>query len=216
MNRALINFCFVRGSANLSEGRSNEQHHAESQTAALMSSISCKECYSTMSQSERGGFVDDSMRYLSLHDDNSSLSSFEENREYLIESPRYNYLDEIKDAPWNLAIIRQTIRKVGFSDIFEILWAGNVFWKRNLPIFNDSFYLPFEETGCNYLRQIDMAPWNVAMVQQTIRKVSIFRTVDILQAPFSGIEIDCIIQFQFQNNKDRFRKTIAAVAFIDT
>ena len=70
-----------------------------------------------MSQSERGGFIDDSIRYLSLHDDYSSLSSFEENREYLIESPRYNYLSEIKDAPWNLAIIRQTIRKVGFSDL---------------------------------------------------------------------------------------------------
>ncbi|XP_065057001.1 ankyrin repeat and BTB/POZ domain-containing protein 3-like [Rhopilema esculentum] len=77
-----------------------------------MSSISCKECYDAIMLSERGGFLDDSMHYLSLHDDELSLFSVEESKEYMIESPRYNYLPDIKDEPWTPFDIRQTLRKV--------------------------------------------------------------------------------------------------------
>ena len=77
-----------------------------------MSSVSCKECYNVTNQSERAAFVDDSVRYLSVQDDSLSYLSMEESREYMIESPRYNYLSEIKDAPWDLVTLRQTLRKV--------------------------------------------------------------------------------------------------------
>ena len=84
-----------------------------------MSSISCKECYDAIMLSERGGFLDDSMHYLSLHDDELSLFSVEESKEYMIESPRYNYLPDIKDEPWTPFDIRQTLRKVRFYQKFR-------------------------------------------------------------------------------------------------
>lgn len=78
-----------------------------------MSSIPCKECYNALLQCENGGFVDDSVRYLSIsQDDSLSCLSMEESREHMIESPRYNYLAEVKDAPWDVATLRQALRKV--------------------------------------------------------------------------------------------------------
>ena len=65
-----------------------------------------------MGNSEKGGLADDSVRYLSVQDDTLSYLSMEEGREYMIENPRYNYLSEIKDAPWSLVALRHTLRKV--------------------------------------------------------------------------------------------------------
>ena len=39
----------------------------------------------------------------------------------MIESPRFNYITEIRDAPWNVAIIRQTIIKVFVSYVLNII-----------------------------------------------------------------------------------------------
>ena len=58
--------------------------------------------------------VDDSVRYLSIQDDNLSFLSMEDSKEYMIESPRYNYLCDVKDAPWNINTLRQALRKVSY------------------------------------------------------------------------------------------------------
>ena len=83
-----------------------------------MSSISCRECYTNIGNTEKAGFGDESLRYLSVQDDTLSFTSMEEGREYMIENPRYNYLSEVNDAPWNLVSIRHALRKV--SDIISI------------------------------------------------------------------------------------------------
>ena len=77
-----------------------------------MSSTSCGECYAAIGNVEKAALADDSVRYLSVQDDTLSYLSMEEGREFMIENPRYNYLSEVKDAPWSLNTLRYTLRKV--------------------------------------------------------------------------------------------------------